>query len=199
MFYKIILHSFFALAFIFSSATAQDVSFSLTGINQFKIDGEANVRDWDADITNATGTLELTGVNNFSISDLTADSFSSLTITIPVSGIDSDSRRLTNNLHDYLKKDDHPEITFRLTEISSVNQNSGKADITAKGTVNAAGVDKEITMNVEAAVNSNGSITFSGAQDLLMTDFNIDPPTAVMGTIRARDEITILFDVTFSR
>jgi hypothetical protein len=198
MFYKIILQSFIALAFIFSGTAAQDLTLSLTSIEQFKIDGEANVRDWDADITEANGTLQLNGVENLSLDSLTPESISSLTITIPVSGIESDSRRLTNNLQDYLKKDDHPEITFRLTDINSVVKNNNSASITANGTVNAAGVNKNITMNVDAVVNGNGSISFRGSQDLLMTDFNIDPPTAVMGTVRARDEIKILFNVTFN-
>lgn len=199
MFYKIILQSFLALAFIFSSAAAQNLTYSITDIEQFIIDGDSNVRDWDADITEASGTLVLTGVENLSIDQLTPESFSSLTITIPVSKIETDSRRLTSNLQSYLKGDDYPEITFRLSEITSVDVNNNRAAITANGTVNAAGADKNLTMNVEAVVNGNGSITFSGSQELLMTDFDIDPPTAMLGSVRARDEMTILFNITFGR
>jgi hypothetical protein len=187
------------LFFLFSSATAQDITLNLTEIQQFKIDGDSNVRTWDADITEAEGTIIFSVMEDFAITSLNTDLFKSMNITIPVSGIESDSGRLTSNMHGYLKRDEHPSITFDLTEITAVELNGNKAKITAKGVVNAAGVDQNVTMNVDAEVNENGSITFSGSQELLMTSFNIDPPTAVMGTIRSRDEVTILYSVTFSR
>tara|TARA_R100001143_G_scaffold52481_1_gene47634 strand:- start:16867 stop:17466 length:600 start_codon:yes stop_codon:yes gene_type:complete len=189
----------FALIFIFSSATAQDITLTLTDVQQFKIDGDSNVRSWDADITEAEGTLIFTEVEEFSLGSLSSDSFQSMNISIPVSGIESSSGGLTRNMQKYLKGDEHPVITFNLSEITAVELDENKATITANGVINAAGVDHNVTMNVNAVVNENGSVTFSGSQDLLMTNFNIDPPTAVMGTIRARDEIVILYSVTFYR
>lgn len=188
-----------ALIFIFSSATAQDITLNLTEIQQFKIDGDSNVRSWDADIKEAEGTIVFSSIEDFSLGSLSTELFKSMNITIPVSGIESDSGRLTSNMHGYLKRSDHPEITFNLTEITSVELDGYNAKITANGVINAAGVDQNVTMIVDAAVNENGSITFSGTQNLLMTSFNIDPPTAVMGTIRSRDEIDIIYSVTFSR
>ena len=180
-------------------ATAQDITLNLSEIHEFKIDGDSNVRTWDADVTQANGTLELSGIENLTLDALTPETFNSLNITIPVSGIKSDSGRLTNNLQGYLKGDDFPEITFNLTDVTSIERDGEKAVITANGVVNAAGVDNQITMQVEATLNSSNGITFSGNQALLMTSFNIDPPTAVMGTIRSRDEMEILFQVSFSK
>lgn len=184
---------------VFSSVTAQDITLNLSEIIEFKIDGDSNVRTWDAEVTEADGTIELSGIENFSLNSLTPETFKSLNITIPVSGIQSDSGRLTSNLQGYLKGDDFPEITFNLTEITSIEQDGDKAMITANGIVNAAGVDNQISMSVEAILNPDNTITFSGSQQLLMTSFNIDPPTAVMGTIRSRDEMDIIFQVSFSR
>ncbi len=188
-----------ALIFIFSSATAQDITLNLTEIQQFKIDGDSNVKSWEADITEAEGTINFSEIEDFSLGSLSSDSFQSMNISIPVSGIESDSGGLTKNMHKYLKGDDHPMITFNLTEITAVEFDADKATITANGIINAAGVDHNVTMNVDAVVNENGSVTFSGTQDLLMTSFHIDPPTAVFGTIRSHDEIVILYSVTFSR
>ncbi|MCC5940190.1 MAG: YceI family protein [Balneolaceae bacterium] len=196
---KVIISTLLAFAFVFTSATAQDVTYNLSEVTEFKIDGDSNVRSWYGDITDANATLVLTGIENISADGLTPDVFSSLEINIAVDGIESDSGRLTSNLQSYLKGDDYPTITFKLTEITAIDANGNEADITANGVINAAGVDHSISMNVKAVVNSDGSIRFTGKQDLLMTSFDIDPPTAVMGTIRARDEIEIIFDVTFAR
>jgi len=197
---KTIIYTFtLLLFFLFSSAIAQDITLNLTEIQEFKIDGDSNVKKWEADITEAEGTIIFTSIEDFSLGSFSSEVFKSMTISIPVSGIESDSGGLTKNMHKYLKDKDHPVITFNLTEITAVELNANKATITANGVVNAAGVDQCVTMSVDALVNENGSVTFSGTQDLLMTSFNIDPPTAVFGTIRARDEIVILYSVTFSR
>jgi hypothetical protein len=197
---KTIIYTFtLLLLFLFSSAVAQDITLNLTEIQEFKIDGDSNVKKWEADITEAEGTIIFTSIEDFSLGSFSSEVFKSMTISIPVSGIESDSGGLTKNMHKYLKDKDHPVITFNLTEITAVELNANKATITANGVVNAAGVDQCVTMSVDALVNENGSVTFSGTQDQLMTSFNIDPPTAVFGTIRARDEIVILYSVTFSR
>ena len=197
---KTIIYTFtLLLLFLFSSAVAQDITLNLTEIQEFKIDGDSNVKKWEADITEAEGTIIFTSIEDFSLGSFSSEVFKSMTISIPVSGIESDSGGLTKNMHKYLKDKDHPVITFNLTEITAVELNANKATITANGVVNAAGVEQCVTMSVDALVNENGSVTFSGTQDLLMTSFNIDPPTAVFGTIRARDEIVILYSVTFSR
>jgi polyisoprenoid-binding protein YceI len=141
----------------------------------------------------------LTGVDNLSIESLTPEAFKSLNINIAVSGIETDTDRLTTNLRNYLKKDEHPHITFDLNEITQIEKVNGKANITANGTINAAGVENNVTLNVEAFVQNDGKIRFVGTQDLLMTSFNIDPPTALFGTVRAHDDIQIIFDVTFTR
>jgi len=180
-------------------AEAQNSDFQLTlepGY-EMKIDGTANVRDWDADVKTIDATFVLSEFDFSDLESLTPDHFKTMELTIPVEDIESDSGRLTRNLQGYLKRDEHPTITFNMSDVESVTVEDNEATIIAKGIMNAAGVDYETTMNVTATLN-DGTITFSGSQDLLMTDFNIDPPTAVMGTIRARDEISIIYTLTFS-
>lgn len=162
-----------------------------------KIDGSANVRNWDSDVNTVEATFLLSEFEISDLSSLTPEHFKTMELFIPVEDIESGSGRLTRNLQGYLKRDEHPVITFKLNEIDSVTVNGDTAEITANGVINAAGVDHETTMNVTATVDDD-KITFSGTQDLLMTDFGIDPPTAVMGTIRARDEISIIYSLTFS-
>lgn len=180
-----------------AEAQNSDVQLTLEPGYEMKIDGSANVRSWDADITTIDATFVLSEFDFSGLGSLTPDHFKTMELSIPVRDIESDSGRLTRNLQGYLKRDEHPNITFNMNEVDSVTVEGNEATITASGIVNAAGVDHETTMIVTATLN-DGTITFSGAQDLLMTDFNIDPPTAVMGTIRARDEITIIYTLTFS-
>lgn len=50
-------------------------------------------------------------------------------------------------------------------------------------------------MNVKGKRLNDDSWQFEGTQKLLMTDYGIDPPTALMGTMRTGNEITVAFTV----
>ncbi len=196
---KSTLTTLITVLFLAGSLSAQDMNLTIQGTPQMKIDGDSNVRSWDADVTQVDATLVLTGIETFSIEAMTPDAFKEMTITMPVERINSDSRSLTRNIHNYLKADDHPNITFTLKSVDEIEVNSGTALITATGVINAAGKDHEVTMNVTARMSNNGTINFSGEQELLMTSFEIDPPTAIMGTVRARDEFRIIYSVDFGQ
>lgn len=182
----------------FSYAQDADTGMQLTleDGHEMVIDGTSNIRDWDAEVKTVNANFVMNQFDMSNLSSLTADHFETLELSIPVDDIESGSGKLTSNMHKYLKEKDHPMITFNLTDIDSVTINGNVATITANGIVNAAGVDHETTMTVDATFE-DGKVTFSGTQPLLMTDFNIDPPTALFGTIRARDEIDIIYSMTF--
>ncbi len=181
----------------FTIAQNQDINLNLQPDHEMKIDGDANVRSWDAEVKTINADFVMKEFDRSDLSSLTSDHFETMKLTIPVDDIESDSGRLTRNLQGYLKNDEHPNITFTLNRINDVEVNGNSATINAEGVINAAGVDYNTTMTVNATFNGD-SVTFTGEQDLLMTDFNIDPPTAIMGTVRARDEIRIPFSLTFS-
>lgn len=177
---------------------AQSATLTLQDSSELRIDGDSNVRSWGADANAMSGSLVLNGIENIALENLTPENFEKLQLTVVVEELDSGTGGLNNNMYKYLKSGDHPTITFELSEIASVEVQNERALITATGVINAAGKDHTINMNVEAIVNGN-AITFSGEQDLLMTSFDIDPPTAVFGTVRARDEMKITFNATFSK
>jgi polyisoprenoid-binding protein YceI len=61
-----------------------------------------------------------------------------------------------------------------------------------------AGVAKEVKFKTKYDVDGN-QITFKGSYTFKMTDFNIDPPTAVMGTIKTGDEVTVRLEIVFTK
>ena len=198
MYLKSFITSLITILFLSGSLFAQDVTLNIQGAPQVTIDGDSNVRSWDADVKSVSAELVLTNIEDITLENLTAESFKSMTITMPVESIDSGSRSLTRNIKNYLKEDDHPNITFTLNRVTDIQIENDSAIITAEGVINAAGKDHTVTMNVNASMNPDGSINFNGEQELLMTSFDIDPPTAVMGTVRARDEFKVIYNVNFN-
>ncbi len=199
MYIKSFITTIIAILFFAETVFAQETTLTIQGSPQMTIDGDSNVRSWDADANEVTATLTLTGIEHISLNALSADAFKEMKISVMVDQIDSEIRGLTRNIHNYLKADSHPEITFTLNAIEEIEKQNDSAMIIAIGVINAAGKEHEVTMNVTARMNDNGTINFSGEQTLLMTSFDIDPPTAIMGTVRARDEFRVLYSVDFGR
>lgn len=199
MFTKKIISALALLLLTASAAIGQDLQLNLQESYNMHLYGEANIKSWDAAITEVNGSLTLQETETITAESLTAEAFKNLSLTIPVEQIEAESGGLTKNLHKYLKGDDYPNITFELNNVTNITEQAdGSLLITASGVISAAGTENPVEMQVTANVNNNG-IQFTGQQELLMTNFGIDPPTAVFGTIRSRDEIRIEFDVTFNQ
>lgn len=151
--------------------------------------GTSNVRDWDAAVEVRNEEVLISDENP-------GDNWiETLNFEMPVSEIDSDSRRLNNNIHDYLGVDNHPNIYFSLIEVTDIAESGSGYQITADGNLTVGGVERTVTLTADATVNGDGSIQIQGSYDTLMTEFDIDPPTAMLGSIRAEDEVEIKFNV----
>lgn len=184
----------FLSAGLFMPVPAQ--TFTVSEASTMTIYGTANVTDWEAEVKTIRGEVIIRNPGRSDWSNAEASWFESVEITIPVEDIDADSRRMNRNMYDYLKEDDYPNITYTLVEAQELAllDNSGIV-LTVRGMISAAGESVEIIHDVEITENESGDIVISGSQDLLMTDFGIDPPTALLGSVRARDEMTIEFEL----
>ena len=196
MFTQKIIPLLIAMLFATGAALAQDITLTASESSTMIIDGDSNVHNWEAQVTQVNGTLVLQNVESVAAENLTIESFKSLSMTVPVDGIDAESGGLRKNIHKYMKKDDYPNVTFELNNVTDITDQNGSLLITGNGTITVTGNTYNTDIQVTASVQ-NGGIQFTGEQQLLMTDFGIDPPAAVFGTIRSKDEVIIRFDVTF--
>ena len=101
---------------------------------------------------------------------------------------------MDSNLYKALKADDTPEISYILGTFEVV-PSAAKDSFTVKavGALTIAGTEKTVNMDVTAARQADGSILAEGALPLLMTDFGVNPPRALLGTLRTDNKITVKF------
>ena len=93
-----------------------------------------------------------------------------------------------------LRETDYPTISYNL--ISAIPQ-SGNT-VTSTGELIIAGKKRKVSMDVNYEIYSN-IIVFRGELTLKMSDYEISPPTALMGTIKTGDEVTIRFSIPFQK
>lgn len=153
------------------------------------VEGTSTVHDWEAKANkfNAETSLQ---VENNSVSQI-----SHVLFTTPAEGLESGKNLMDKKMHEALKAKKHPEIKFSLKENEIIN--GGKA--TVSGLLTIAGETKEVDVAVNFDAKNPETLGVQGEVPLKMSDFNIDQPTAMMGTIKTGDEVVVKFNLEFQR
>jgi polyisoprenoid-binding protein YceI len=102
-------------------------------------------------------------------------------------------------IYEALKTGQHRNITFMLTTVRSMTKKGSEWILETTGNLTIAGKTNDVDMTVKATIDANGNVTFRGEKKLLMTSFGMTPPRAMLGMIKAGDEIRLDFTLTMKR
>jgi len=174
---------------------------SATIVNKYMLDkdyavtihGTSNLHSWDEDVQTVTGDA-IINWNEAKSFDLNA-----IHIKMEVHSIKShEGSGMNNNTYKALKADANPAITFVLTSpLKSMKANSTENNVSMMGSLSIAGVTKPIAMKVKLVMDSQSKLTIEGSQIIKMADYDVSPPTALFGTIKTGDSITLNFKGSF--
>ena len=154
--------------------------------------GTSNVNRWSC----ASGVFErITSTARERITTITLPP-GDATIAVPVRSLACGNDRMNHDLRTTLRADAHPDITFRLAgyRIDSLPHAGADYAAVAVGELAVAGVVRAVEIPLRAR-RTGAALHGSGALALRMTDFGVTPPVALFGLIRARNEITVSFDI----
>lgn len=154
------------------------------------VKGTSSIHDWEANaetfeaklITQLDEKNSISGINDF-------------TLKVDVKSINSGKGVMDRKIYSALDEGKYPQILFTLAEITEISEDS----ISAKGTLKIAGKDRKIDLKASYSTAEDQSLTISGTKKLLMTDFDVTPPKAMLGTLKTGDEVEIVFNVTFNK
>lgn len=158
--------------------------------------GTSNVHDYTASTTDVRlTTIDLHDVAAGDPIDrlLQPGVLAGLEVTIPAVSLTSPRDGIDKNMHKALKVQQYPQIRFRLRALTAVDNGAYRA----AGTLTLAGVEKDVTLNLQVVPNGS-RLTVTGTTDLLMTDFGITPPKALMGMVKAHPKVAIAIDLVLT-
>ena len=119
-------------------------------------------------------------------------SLSAFEIVVKAGTLTSPKEGLDKNMWKALKTKEHPDIVFRLTRLDGT-----AGALRAIGLLKIAGVEKEVAFDLKAAANAS-TVTVIGDVPLLMTDYGIAPPKAMLGMLKTDPKITVTFEVVLA-
>lgn len=162
------------------------------------IAGSSNVHEWTAQTTTVrlTRSTIAANVGASSVWDriVAPGALEAFDIAIPAATLSSPKEGLDKNMHKALKVQQFAEITFRLLRLEP-----GTTPDTLKGVgvLKIAGVEREITLAIKIA-RKDATLVVSGSVALLMTDFGIAPPKAMLGMLKTDPKVTISFETVLA-
>lgn len=167
-------------------------AYTLAADHKITIDGTSNVHDWTETAKTASGDASVLWNTDGTFS------IKSFNLKVTVKSIVSDKGSIMDNkTYDALKADKHPYITFKMSSVKSITKSGSGWSIKVNGDLSIAGVTKNVDINGMVYVKENGKLTIDVSKALKMTDFNVDPPTAMMGAMQVGDDITIRFKLNY--
>ncbi|WP_067147755.1 YceI family protein [Pseudotamlana agarivorans] len=151
--------------------------------------GTSSIHDWQEDAESQTGKIVF--------SNLETGEIEALSIAIEAESLKSGKSGMDKNTYKALNTKKHKQITFQLTKVESVNaKGNGVYDLKTVGDLTIAGTKKSIALDFKLTVKG-AMATLDGEKKIKMTQFNVDPPTAMLGAITTGDDLTIKFKTTF--
>ena len=149
--------------------------------------GTSNVHDWEMKVAKINSELTLSS----------SKQITSLVVKIPVISIKSGKGIMDEKTYDAFDSKKNPNIVFQLTEASSIKLTDKDSEITLTGNLSMAGETRKISFKTVGKTTKTGDYQLKGSVPLKMTDFKIKPPTAMLGTMKTGDAVTVKFDVSF--
>lgn len=156
-------------------------------LSTITISGTTNVHDWKSNVGTIKGDLV---VNS-------SKQIQSLQVDIPVTSIKSDEKLMDKKTYEAFDSDKNPTISFKLTEVNSLQIKDKDVNAIILGNLTMAGVSRKISIKTNGKNTKNGTYEFKGTVDLKMTDFKMKPPTALLGVMKVGDAVKLNFNVIF--
>jgi len=191
----------FILLFVFTitDGVSQSVEpLNVSNGSSIEIDGTSTLHDWTAVAKDFTVDFRVPKDWTKGVDFWDAEDIEGLVVTVPVEKLDSGKGGMDKRMYKALKDDDHPRIIFEYSNVEL--EESDKLDaknLVINGELTIAGVSKPVSLEVTGEILESNALKFSGSYTMNMTEFDVEPPSAMLGTIKSGEEITIRYDIIF--
>ncbi|MDQ0641014.1 polyisoprenoid-binding protein YceI [Pedobacter sp. W3I1] len=166
--------------------------FSKMGSGSVKVTGTSNVHDWSM----TSKQFESTGTFNFNawgeMTDVTA-----LRFTLAARSLKSGKSSMDDRTYKTLSATKFPKISYQLTFATVTMIQAKRYSIETTGILTIAGKTQSLSMKVMALVNADGSISCHGSENLMLTDYGIEPPSFMLGAMKVGNNLNVQFEFDY--
>ncbi|MDX1419898.1 MAG: YceI family protein [Rubricoccaceae bacterium] len=164
--------------------------FTFASGSRITVEGTSTVHDWTCTAGSFTGAFDA------AVAEAALSGINGLAVTVPVGALDCNNGTMNGKLRDALGAS---AIRFVASTVRATPPSGGRFAVEADGQLTIRGATRAQRVQAQGQVLRDGRYRFTGSVPVTMSQFGVDPPTAMLGTLRTGDRVTVRFDVTVSR
>jgi len=180
----------FLLTVIFTTMALQanaQKNYSVAANSTFEVAGTSTVHDWVMKSTEGTGNATLM------IKDSKLAGINSLTVSLLAESLKSYKASMDKVAYEAMDTETHKYIEYVLKSAEKVDESTWNLT----GIYTIAGVSKEYKTQVKVTTNK-GSFILQGSNQITFGDFEMTPPKAALGVVKAGKDLTVIFNIILS-
>lgn len=182
-------------------AAAQGTILAPAASSRITVSGGSNVHEWSCSGSKFDAAIELDSASLTKPLGEVGKPIMKVVVSIPTKSVKCGKDKMDENMYKALKADQFPAIKYELT---SYKLDASKTTATSfvaltEGNLTVAGTTAKVAIPVTATRKTGGQFVGEGTLAMLMTDVGIKPPTALLGTMRTKNEIKVLFQVLLDK
>ncbi|MDQ7918129.1 YceI family protein [Mesonia sp. MT50] len=172
------------ILFIFQVGQATSQNFIADAASsKMSVSGTSSLHDWDCPADTFTGKL------NANMENGKLQSITSFHFELKAESLKSGKSLMDKKMYNALKTDKNPRIIFKGDEVELNGD-----QVIFKGKMTIAGETRSIEAPVK--INYKNEVLYvQGEKAFDLTSFKIDPPKAMLGTIKTGDEVVIHYNI----
>ena len=188
------------LIFFYTAAVSQTTKYAVSEGTKMTVSGTSTLHDWTSEVNEVKGFVETDAKFIKGGKVKKNEKIQQVKVIVPVESIISPrGATMDKKTYSALKSEEHPEIIFNMTEneVSELGAESFKVQTSGKLTV--AGVTKDVSFPVEGKLLAEDKMSFIGSYKLNMTEYDMEPPSAMFGQIVTGEEVEIKFELIVNK
>lgn len=160
--------------------------------NKAVITGTSSIHDWEMELIRFSSGFTVVSEGS-EIKD-----FRNITFNCKASDIRSDNSIMNRKTQDALNADDFPEIRFAGTSVSDLVTEGNNVSGTVTGKLALAGQTRDLELPFSGTIDE-GRISINASKELTFSEFGMEPPTAMLGTLKTGDKVNVTFNLVYNR
>jgi hypothetical protein len=161
------------------------------------IEGRSNVNQFSCEAGNYQGEAVLLNQTPGE-TDMQENEQVKLELQIPVRSFECGRSRMNRDLYNALRSEEYLYIEFEFNNARNITENGDVPNsyiLEISGILTVAGTSREINFKADGFILEDGRLRAVGQKSILMTDYDVEPPTGLLGLVRAENELTVHFDL----
>ena len=158
--------------------------------SQLSITGTSTLHDWEIEVNEYHGYIDI-------LESKKGLEINGGKLSIEVESFKSGKGGMDKKVYEAMEYEDHPLIYFEYKNTIKQTTEDRDLNMIINGDLTIAGVTRNIEVEINGTFSSEKTLQFEGVKGFKMTTFNIEPPSAMFGTIKSGDKITVDYSIIF--